>query len=43
MACLSGDYTKGVAILSELFVDTKDPTYLFNQGRRSVRGILAHR
>ena len=32
-ACLSGDYTKGVAILSELFVDTKDPTYLFNQGR----------
>jgi hypothetical protein len=22
MACLSGDYVKGVAILSELFVDT---------------------
>lgn len=33
MACLNGDYTKGVAILSELFVDTKDPTYVFNQGR----------
>jgi len=32
-ACLNGDYTKGVAILSELFVDTRDPTYLFNQGR----------
>lgn len=32
-ACLSGEYTKGVDILSELFVDTKDPTYLFNQGR----------
>jgi hypothetical protein len=32
-ACLSGDYGKGVEILSELFVDTKDPTYLFNQGR----------
>ena len=32
-ACLSGDYTKGVEILSELFVDTKDSTYLFNQGR----------
>jgi hypothetical protein len=32
-ACLNGDYTKGVAILSELFVDTKDPTFLFNQGR----------
>ncbi len=33
MACLSGDYNKGVTILSELFVDTKDPTYIFNQGR----------
>jgi hypothetical protein len=33
MACLSGDYGKGVAILSELFVDTKNPTYIFNQGR----------
>jgi hypothetical protein len=32
-ACLSGDYAKGVAILSDLFVDTKDPTYVFNQGR----------
>ena len=32
-ACLSGDYTKGVSILSELFVDTHDPTYIFNQGR----------
>jgi len=31
--CLNGDYAKGVAILSDLFVDTKDPTYLFNQGR----------
>ena len=33
MACLSGDYAKGVAILSELFVDTKSPTYIYNQGR----------
>jgi hypothetical protein len=32
-ACLNGDYTKGVSILSELFVDTRDPTYIFNQGR----------
>ena len=32
-SCLSGDYAKGVAILSELFVDTKDATYIFNQGR----------
>lgn len=32
-ACLSGDYTKGVSILSELFVDTGNPIYLFNQAR----------
>jgi hypothetical protein len=32
-ACLNGDFAKGVSILSDLFVDTKDPTYLFNQGR----------
>lgn len=32
-ACLSGDYVKGVSILSDLFVDTKDPTYIFNQAR----------
>lgn len=33
MACLSGDYAKGVAILSELFINTKDPTYIYNQAR----------
>jgi hypothetical protein len=32
-ACLNGDYSKGVSILSDLFVDTKDPTYIYNQGR----------
>jgi len=32
-ACLDGDYTQGVAILSKLFVQTKDATYIFNQGR----------
>jgi hypothetical protein len=32
-ACLGGDYSKGVNILADLFVDTKDPTYIFNQGR----------
>jgi len=32
-ACLSGDYAKGVSILSDLFIDTKDPTYIFNQAR----------
>lgn len=32
-ACLNGDYAKGVEILSELFVDSRDPTHIFNQGR----------
>jgi hypothetical protein len=32
-ACLTGDYTKGVAILVDLFVETRDPVYIFNQGR----------
>jgi hypothetical protein len=32
-ACLNGDFAKGVSILSDLFVDTKDPNYIFNQGR----------
>jgi hypothetical protein len=32
-ACLDGNYTEGVAILSKLFVETKDPNYIFNQGR----------
>ncbi len=32
-ACLSGDYVKGVSILADLYVDTGDPNYLFNQAR----------
>jgi hypothetical protein len=32
-ACLSGDWAKGIDILADLFVDTRDPTYIFNQGR----------
>jgi hypothetical protein len=32
-ACLSGDYVKGVSILAQLFVDTNDSTFLYNQGR----------
>jgi hypothetical protein len=32
-ACLSGDYNKGVSILADLFVNTKNLVYLFNQGR----------
>lgn len=32
-ACLTGDYRKGVDILADLFVETKDITHIFNQGR----------
>jgi tetratricopeptide (TPR) repeat protein len=32
-ACLTGDPNAGVAILTDLYIDTNDPTYLFNQGR----------
>lgn len=31
--CLAGEYAKGVSLLGELFVETKDITYLYNQGR----------
>jgi hypothetical protein len=32
-ACLTGDYGKGVSILADLFVEHRDPVYVFNQGR----------
>src|SRR5664279_4407974 len=32
-ACLTGDYAKGVAILSDLFIELRDRNFLFNQGR----------
>jgi len=32
-ACLTGDPVAGVAILTDLYLDTNDPTHLFNQGR----------
>jgi hypothetical protein len=32
-ACLTGDYATGVSILADLFVERKDPIYIFNQGR----------
>jgi hypothetical protein len=32
-ACLSGDTSKGVALLAELYVSTNEVIYLFNQGR----------
>jgi hypothetical protein len=32
-ACLSGDPLKGAEILADLYIDTNDVTYIFNQGR----------
>jgi hypothetical protein len=32
-ACLAGDPARGVALLAELFVDTNDFNYIFNQAR----------
>jgi hypothetical protein len=43
-ACLSGDYLKGVSLLADLFVETGDATYLYNQGRcyeQNVRYVEA--
>lgn len=32
-ACSVGDFQRGVDILGDLFVDTNDPNYVYNQGR----------
>jgi hypothetical protein len=32
-ACITGDVRKGIDLLGDLFVETNDATYLFNQGR----------
>ena len=32
-ACLNGEPAKGVELLTDLYVDSNDPTYIFNQGR----------
>ena len=32
-ACITGDYRKGIDILGDLFVETNDAAYVFNQGR----------
>src|SRR5262249_14192761 len=32
-ACASGDVNKGIAILGELYAETRNPSYVFNQGR----------
>jgi hypothetical protein len=37
-ACLSGDYAKGAELLTDLYVDTNDANYIFNQGRCYEQG-----
>lgn len=32
-ACAEGDYKKAISILADLFVHSKDPTHIYNQGR----------
>jgi hypothetical protein len=32
-ACLLGDFKKGIEILADLYLDTHDPTYIYNHGR----------
>jgi hypothetical protein len=32
-ACLNGEPTEGIKVLTDLYVDTNDPTYIYNQGR----------
>jgi len=32
-ACATGDFQKGVDVLADLFVETNEPTYIYNQGR----------
>lgn len=32
-ACAEGDFKKGVSILADLYVRSKEPTHIFNQGR----------
>jgi hypothetical protein len=32
-ACLLGEVEKGAEILADLYVETNDPTYIYNQGR----------
>jgi hypothetical protein len=30
---MTGDVARGVALLADLYIDTEDPTYIYNQGR----------
>lgn len=44
IACLAGDWQKGVRLLAEVYVATKEPTWLYNQGRcyqQSNQGAMA--
>jgi hypothetical protein len=43
-ACLSGDYAKGVGLLTDLFLETNDANYLYNAGlcfERNARYVEA--
>jgi len=33
VACVAGDYQKGVRLLAEIYIATNDPIWIFNQGR----------
>jgi hypothetical protein len=37
-ACLNGETDRGIKLLTDLYVDTNDPTYIFNQGRCYEQG-----
>jgi hypothetical protein len=39
-ACLNGEAEKGIKLLTDLYVDTNDPNYIFNQGRCYEQGSL---
>jgi hypothetical protein len=48
-ACQSGNTQEGVALLAELFTETRDPNYIYNQGRclerngKNVEALLSFR
>jgi hypothetical protein len=48
-ACQAGDYQAGVELLAELFAETRDPNYIYNQGRcferngKNVDALLSFR
>ena len=37
-ACLSGNIDKGLELLSDLYIDYKEPIYIYNQGRCCEQG-----